>query len=43
MKLTKVALAGVVSFSAVLATGAPAFAEEASNNEVTYRCVIYTK
>ncbi|MGR5986188.1 WxL domain-containing protein [Bacillus cytotoxicus] len=30
MKLTKVALAGVVSFSAVLATGAPAFAEEAT-------------
>ncbi|ABS21045.1 MULTISPECIES: WxL domain-containing protein [Bacillus cereus group] len=30
MKLTKVALAGVVSFSAVLAAGAPAFAEEAA-------------
>ncbi|MEF7556566.1 WxL domain-containing protein [Bacillus thuringiensis] len=30
MKLTKVALAGVVSFSTVLAAGAPAFAEEAA-------------
>ena len=29
MKLTKLALVGAVSFSTVLAAGAPAFAEEA--------------
>ena len=29
MKLTKLALAGAVSFSTVLAAGAPTFAEEA--------------
>ncbi|WP_242141900.1 MULTISPECIES: WxL domain-containing protein [unclassified Bacillus cereus group] len=40
MKLTNVALAGVVSFGAVLAAGAPAFAEEAatmkSHTDVTF-------